>query len=43
MISGHSRIVMVVFMFSAVLLLPRAASAHCDTMDGPVLVPQSSL
>jgi len=37
MISGHCRIVMVTFMFSAVLLLPRAASAHCDTMDGPVV------
>jgi hypothetical protein len=37
MISGHFRIVVVAFVVSAALLLPRAASAHCDTMDGPVV------
>lgn len=37
MISGHSRIFMVAITLSAALLLPRAASAHCDTMDGPVV------
>jgi hypothetical protein len=37
MISGHSRLFAVAFIVSAALLLPRAASAHCDTMDGPVV------
>ena len=37
MISGHSRIFAVAFIVLAALLLPRAASAHCDTMDGPVV------
>jgi hypothetical protein len=37
MISGHSGIFAVAFIVSAALLLPRAASAHCDTMDGPVV------
>ena len=37
MISGHSRLFAFAFIVSAALLLPRAASAHCDTMDGPVV------
>ena len=37
MISGHSRLFAVAFIVSAALLLPRAASAHCDTIDGPVV------
>lgn len=37
MISRHSRICVLAFMVSAALLLPRAASAHCDTVDGPVV------
>jgi hypothetical protein len=37
MISGHSRLFTVAFIVSAALLLPRAASAHCDTIDGPVV------
>jgi hypothetical protein len=37
MISGHSRLFAAAFIVSAALLLPRTASAHCDTMDGPVV------
>jgi len=31
------RAVPVVIVMSAILLLPRFAAAHCDSMDGPVV------
>lgn len=33
----HSKLSLVVVMMSALLLLPKPAAAHCDTMDGPVV------
>lgn len=37
MIAIRYRIVIVTVIVSAVILLPRRAAAHCDTMDGPVV------
>jgi hypothetical protein len=37
MTAVNSRVVPVVIVMSVLLLLPRFAAAHCDTMDGPVV------
>jgi hypothetical protein len=36
-IAAPSRMFLITIMVSAVLLLPRQAAGHCDTMDGPVV------
>ena len=37
MFAVFQRAILGIFLFSAMLLLPREAAAHCDTIDGPVV------